>query len=335
MNNSNLYPGVSFTVPKGGTYRGEWIDRLGSNIIDENLDILVFSTQACLFSIQETNVFSDTPSDLLAAESVAANIIFDSPILRPSKRFYRFVVVNVSASETATVTARWIRRSQFIPKITESEEQEVSVTNEELGVRVVNEELGVNVANEEIEITPFSGVASGGTSDSLYDDSRFMDADILRDGIIKFKIGDFTYFKKVLGNTYNSIMFSSLFSGGFAHAVVGEPEYTHIVVGCVDAGELGNSYTVSFIESAEETADLSVSFTEGALVVSLGRTSGILDPDKNKAADIVNAIETIPEFYAQYYGDNEPMVATSEPIRFSGGEEAIVVSAGTKYTVLL
>lgn len=181
--------------------------------------------------------------------------------------------------------------------------------------------------------TAVYGKATGGTTTTLVDASMNMETDIVKGKNIAITIDGTKYIRKVTANTADSIEFPAIYGGVSATAVYGEAVGGQLTIERTAVGISGNEYTLSVIASSGSNDNLSASLVENVLTVFLGKTDDELDDSKNTGTDVATAIGQVPGFAATMTGDGGVVVITETPIAFSGGADALEVSAGTMYAI--
>jgi hypothetical protein len=199
---------------------------------------------------------------------------------------------------------------------------------------IVNKDAGLKLtgSSASIETAIIKGTATSGSTTQLIDTTKNFEADLLIGKTVKITIGNADYLRKITGCLVDMFGFQSIQEGAAASAVIGLEDTAEVTVVCAEAGEAGNLYTVQAIAAPGTDDNLSASLADGVITVYLGKTAGELDPAKNTATAVAEAIDQIPEFTATMTGSGGafPLV---EPTAFSGGVDAIVVTDGTPYEI--
>lgn len=178
------------------------------------------------------------------------------------------------------------------------------------------------------------GIATGGTKTTLIDTSKNFEVNTNAGKVVRIIKNGVTYYRTVVSNTLDTQTFSPALPGAASVAVVGLVSAGQVTVVCTSEGIAGNLYTIRFIKSPGNSANLSSSLAGTVLTVYLGTdVAGDLDNAKNTAALIAASISQVPGFSATSTGIIASMIATEAPVAFSGGVNTVTAS-GSSYEIL-
>lgn len=186
------------------------------------------------------------------------------------------------------------------------------------------------------------GTATGGTTSTLVDATKDIEAGYLVNKTIKMTINNIDYIRAITDNGGNEIQFSDTFVDAGATATLGNGEEAEGKVQIICKGDLmgavGNEYSVEVVQGEATAGDDIATLDADAkvLTITVNMTSeseprvlaaGNLEALLANTAEISELFEVMPDFVA----GNIP--ATTEAVPFENGADAIPVVSGTKYVI--
>ena len=212
--------------------------------------------------------------------------------------------------------------------------------------RMLGEQEVINVAdkineisNAPVGITVIKGIATGGSSTTIVDDTKDFTPNMLTDSWVKMLVSDKEYVREVSSNGANTITIPIIEPAVAASCQLFYDYDYAIGVNYDVAGAAGN--TKRIIVTAEtgeghENVNLGAVLADGIITVTLGTdANGALDAAKNEAILVAGAIDAITNFTSIPLATESEPVVTYCDIGLSGGADAYGASEGTVYEVLL
>ncbi|MCE5227881.1 MAG: hypothetical protein LLG05_18735 [Porphyromonadaceae bacterium] len=174
------------------------------------------------------------------------------------------------------------------------------------------------------------GYATGGTKTTLIDARKNFEADILNDKLIKIRIGDVNYFRKIADTTTNTLTFTTL--PGTPAAVVWTID-TGVTITVTSVADGGNEYSIVAALATGNNQPLAAALVGDVITVSLATgVAGASDDTANTVTLVTAAIDGLAGFTAVAAGLGSTVVAPAT-VEFSGGTEEVKPIDGTPYEV--
>lgn len=201
----------------------------------------------------------------------------------------------------------------------------------------------VSVSPNNTEYDLLSGVATGGSTNTLTDDTKNFEADGLNGRLIRLMLDGVEYIRLIASSTGNQIGFNDTVPNVGAIAVVGSGEDAegNVSVHCKGdlLGVIGNDYSIQIVQGEGTSGENFVALDEANKILlvtvdlnGLGETRNLGASDLqvliNNAADISDKFN-IPDGFT---AGNLPI--GGDPIPFAGGIDGVSVVAGTEYKVI-
>jgi hypothetical protein len=188
-----------------------------------------------------------------------------------------------------------------------------------------------SIALEKAEI---KGTATGGSPTTIVDSALNLETNVLANKLAKVLINAILYVRKITANTADTITIPAIQAAVAAGAVIGEASGGQVTIACAVAGAAGNDYTVEFVNGSGNNVPLSAALNGTVLTVTLATNgSGLPDDSANTGTAVAAAIDALAEFTSTMTGAGGVVAATTEPVPFTGGVDAIAVVADTPYSI--
>lgn len=186
---------------------------------------------------------------------------------------------------------------------------------------------------KEVEGASFiRGRASGGTATTLVDDTKNLQADVVKDKIIKIVINGVEYVRKITANTADTISFAALVAKVAAVAVIEKTGAGKVTITAVPEGIYANEFQVVVVAGEGVSADTTAVFEDGVLTITLGTDAGTKSSAAIGAGE--NGVVTTVVDLAGVAGDDYDIVVAEgvgENVAMTAvlDEDTITVTLGT------
>lgn len=94
------------------------------------------------------------------------------------------------------------------------------------------------------------GTATGGSQTTLVDATRNYGTDVVKDKMLRVRIGEIDYFRKVVSHTADTLTFAAL-PGASSSCVIGDIGAGQITISVVAKGTAGNNYTANIVNGTD------------------------------------------------------------------------------------
>ena len=122
--------------------------------------------------------------------------------------------------------------------------------------------------------TLLKGTATGGTDTTLVDDTKNFEVDVFNDNMIKIVVDGVEYYRTITDTTSDTITFATIGAPVAGTAILGTHEAGEVTILTVEKSADVNDYTVEVVEGTVENENMSASFADNVLTVTLGMGVG-------------------------------------------------------------
>jgi len=169
-----------------------------------------------------------------------------------------------------------------------------------------------------------NGVTTGGTDTTLTDTSKDMDADVLKDKIVIFTMGDVDYIRKILSNTANTITFGTVGAGSPAIATLGmaSPAEGKVSITRIAEGAAGDCF-VELVAGTGNSFGGSASFDAETGILTLTSTTSEIGVPTGLMPGNVQGLLTaanITDYTATADVIGSPIPIEADPVAIALGE---------------
>jgi hypothetical protein len=183
-----------------------------------------------------------------------------------------------------------------------------------------------------------SGTATSGSTTTLTDTAKNLEADLLNSRMIKITKSGVDYYRTITDNNSNSITFNALEAPVASSVIVGAGDETEgqITINCKTAGADGNKYSVALVAGTGISAVMKASIIDDVLIIE-SPTDGEGTPLPIMAGNVQGVVQADERANATFdvsgtfVAGNLPLV---EPIPFTGGDDGVSAEVGDMYEVL-